>query len=194
MVWTIGIDPSSKKLAFCLTQSFSGHEEPGLHKISLPAGVYSASGCAYREAFLFFQDFKKLSAAAYMEAPVVGRGIGSTIVQAQVGGAVIAAAENAGVPLYLVNVASWKKKVLGKGNLKKEEVSAKLRDIWPEAYAVAHNDQDLIDACCLNRYGVANRRLATAILNRSQRARTTEGEKAARRSSGRRSPGRENSH
>lgn len=168
MTWVVGIDPSSKKLAFCVTKSFAGTEEPGLKTISLPEGVYRASGAAFEEAYLFFRDFSKLEAAAYLEAPVVGINVQSTIIQAQVGGAVIAAAQTAGVPLYLVNNSSWKKKVLGKGNAKKEEISALLREIWPEAYAVASGDQDLIDACGVNRFGVRNQRLARAILSRSR--------------------------
>lgn len=180
MPWVLGIDPSSKKLAICLTQSLSGREVPGLHKISLPEGVHRATGAAFSEAFSFFQDFSNLEAVTYMEAPVVGRGIGSTIIQAQVGGAVLAAACNAGMKLNLVNVSSWKKEVVGKGNAKKPEVAAWLKKSWNEAYTPAAGDQDLIDACALNRYGVQNQRLMKAILSRSNGGRkSTEGKKEA---------------
>lgn len=176
MLSVLGIDPSSKKLAFCLT----GVEHDkifSLSTISLPEGALQAAGAAYREAFSFFKRHQE-GLRVYMEAPVVGRSIGPTIIQAQVGGAVMAAAQNAGVPLYLVNNMTWKKSVLGKGNLNKEEVGKKLREIWLEAYAASSGDQDLIDACALNRFGVKNQRLAKAILTRSKSARkTSQGKK-----------------
>lgn len=176
MVYVLGIDPSSKKLAFCLTEV--EHDNIlTLTTISLPAGALQATGAAYRGAFSFFQE-NKHGLRVYMEAPVVGRSIGPTIIQSQVGGAVMAAAENVGVPLYLVNNMTWKKRVIGKGNAKKEEVAEKLREIWLEAYAASSGDQDLIDACAVNRFGVRNQRLAKAILTRSSSARkNSEGKK-----------------
>ena len=186
MPWVLGIDPSSKKLAICLTQSLSRREQPDLHKISLPEGVYRATGAAFSEAFLFFQDFTNLDAVTYMEAPVVGRSVYSSIVQAQVGGAVMAAACKAGMKLHLVNVSTWKKEVVGKGNAQKPEIAAWLKKYWYEAYTPAAGDQDLIDACGVNRYGVQNQRLMQAILSRSNGARKKveskkDGQAAARR-------------
>jgi Holliday junction resolvasome RuvABC endonuclease subunit len=175
MLNVLGIDPSSKKLAFCLTPVT--HDKIfTLSTISLPAGALQATGAAYRGAFSFFERNKE-GLHVYMEAPVVGRSIGPTIIQAQVGGAVMAAAQNAGVPLHLVNNMTWKKRVLGKGNASKPEVADLLRGIWPEAYAASSGDQDLIDACAINRYGVRNRRLAKAILTRSSSARETQSKK-----------------
>lgn len=176
MVSVLGIDPSSKKLALCLTGATPGNN-PVLRTVSLPAGALQATGAAYREAFLFFQSCFENGEIlhVYMEAPVVGRNIGSTVVQAQVGGAVMAAAQNTGVSLYLVNNMTWKKRVVGKGNARKEDTADKLREIWPEAYAACRGDQDLIDACALNRFGVGNRRLAESILTRGRRRGDTEG-------------------
>lgn len=167
MTKVVGIDPSSKKLAFCTTDLSKG--VPELHTVSLPEGIRRATGCAYREAFSFFQYGGQ--EVVYMEAPVVGRSIHPTIVQAQVGGAVMAAADSAGVKLHLVNNMSWKKKVVGKGNASKEEVASWLQQFWPSAYDVAEKDQDLIDACGVNRFGVANQLLMKAILNRRNRGR-----------------------
>ena len=158
-------------------------ELPQLNIISLPAGVHQATGRAYWEVLSYLESVTihgKLRVVAYIEAPVVGRGIGSTIVQAQVGGAVLAALETSGVETHLVNVSTWKKKVVGKGNAKKEEVSLWLRENWKKAYDAAEEDQDLIDACCLNRFGVANQRLAKAILDRSRRVGKAESKEEAR--------------
>lgn len=166
----IGIDPSSKKLAFCVTEF---DLPPVLHTKRLPEGILQATGAAFEEAFLCFR--KLPDAAVYMEEPVVGRNMRSTIVQAQVGGAVMAAADRAGVPYFeLVNNSHWKKEVLGKGNAKKPDITAWLEENWPEAYTLAQKDQDLIDASCINRYGVQRQRLMQAVMNRSRRA-TQEG-------------------
>jgi len=182
----LGIDPSSKKLALCLT-GVTHDKIFTLTTISLPVGALQAAGVAYREAFSFFNRHRE-GLHVYMEAPVVGVNMGSTIIQAQVGGAVMAAAQNAGVHLHLVNNMTWKKRVLGKGNAKKPEVAELLRGIWPEAYAASSGDQDLIDACAINRYGVKNRRLAKAILTRSSSARKAEDQKDGRKNTVRRSP------
>jgi Holliday junction resolvasome RuvABC endonuclease subunit len=179
----IGIDPSSKKLALCVT--YPGSEKyPELHSIRLPEGILQATGAAFEEAFLCFQKYS--DAAVYMEEPVVGRNVRSTIVQAQVGGAVMAAADRAGLPYFeLVNNSHWKKEVLGKGNAKKEEISFWLGEIWPEAYNLAQKDQDLIDASCINRYGVRRQKMMQAVMSRRNRATQEDGEEGT----GNRKPG-----
>lgn len=172
METVIGIDPSSKKLALCIT---NGTKVPTFHKINLPVGLHSATGVAYREVFCLLESFNGL-ARVYMEEPLVGvGGVHSTIVQAQVGGAVMAAAANIGTRLELVNVGSWKKQVVGNGKAKKPEVAAWLEENWKKAYNLAAGDQDLIDAAAINRYGYQHVRLAEAILSRSRR-----GKEAAR--------------
>jgi len=151
----IGIDPSSKKLALCVSEN--GYDSE-LHTIDLPGGLYSATGAAYREVFSFLDFGGDL--VIYMEAPLVGvGGVHSTVVQAQVGGAVMAAASNFGVPLKLVNVGHWKKTVIGKGNAKKPEIAEWVEKNCPEAYHLAEGDQDLIDAIAIHRYGVLHERL-----------------------------------
>jgi Holliday junction resolvasome RuvABC endonuclease subunit len=180
----IGIDPSSKKLALCIT--YPGSEKyPEFHSIRLPEGILQATGAAFEEAFLCFR--KHPEAAVYMEEPVVGRNVRSTIVQAQVGGAVMAAADRAGLPYFeLVNNSHWKKEVLGKGNAKKEEISELLEKIWPEAYNLAQKDQDLIDASCINRYGVRRQKMMQAVMSRRNRATQEDGSEEG---TGNRKPG-----
>lgn len=170
----IGIDPSSKKLAFCVTGHYYYVPEEH-HTVRLPEGILQATGAAFEEALLFFQKYS--DAAVYMEEPVVGRNVRSTIVQAQVGGAVMAAADRAGLPYFeLVNNSHWKKEVLGKGNAKKEEISEWLEKNWPEAYTLAQKDQDLIDASCINRYGVRRQKMMQAVMIRRNRATQEDGE------------------
>lgn len=175
MTIVVGIDPSSKKIALCVSS-----EVFQLDVIRLPAGLYSATGAAYREVFSFLDGlghYDKVS--VYMEAPLVGRNVASTIVQAQVGGAVVAAVKNSlrPTPLHMVNVGTWKKQVVGKGNAQKSEVAEWLEKNWPEAYHEAAGDQDLIDAACINRYGVLHERL----LGKKIRARKIEEDEAVSR-------------
>lgn len=168
MTIVVGIDPSSKKIALCVSS-----EVFQLDVIRLPAGMYLATGAAYREVSLFLDNlvhYDKVS--VYMEAPLVGvGGVYSTIVQAQVGGAVMAAVKNSlrPTPLHMVNVGTWKKQVVGNGQSKKPEVAEWLEKNWPEAYHEAAGDQDLIDAACINRYGVLHERM----LGKRIRARKT---------------------
>jgi hypothetical protein len=164
MAAVVGIDPSSKKLAFCVTEPGC---KPVVFKLGLPEGVLQATGAAFEEAFLFFSRLSRSNPRVYMEAPLVGRSAYSTIVQAQVGGAVMAAACRSGTYLKMVNVNSWKKKVVGKGNATKEDVSAWLKDNWKMAYTLCSGDQDLIDASALNRYGHRREKVIQTILGRS---------------------------
>lgn len=165
----IGIDPSSKKIAFCTTEG----SLVSMHTTSLPEGVLHAAGVAFEEAFLFFCKLPK--AKIFMEAPVMGPNAHSTIIQAQVGGAVLAAAHRAELDVELVNVNSWKKQVVGNGHAKKPEVSKWLEENWPKAYNLAAGDQDLIDASAINRYGYNHVRLAEAIISRSKRGKKVVG-------------------
>lgn len=175
MTIVVGIDPSSKKLALCI----DGPKNYQFHTIRLPAGLYLAAGAAYREVFSCLDElghYDKVS--VYMESPLVGvGGVHSTIIQSQVGGAVVAAVSNSLRPtkLYMVNVGTWKKKVVGNGHAKKPEVAEWLEKNWPEAYHEAAGDQDLIDAACINRYGVLHERM----LGKRIRARKTEEAAAA---------------
>jgi len=118
--------------------------------------------------------------SVYMEMPLVGRSAHSTIVQAQVGGAVLAAADNAGVEIHLVNVNTWKKQVVGKGNSTKEDVAEWLSNNWPDAYTLCSGDQDLVDASALNRFGFRHERIRQAILQRMNRAHRKDKEKSSR--------------
>jgi Crossover junction endodeoxyribonuclease RuvC len=179
MTQILGIDPSSKKIAIVTTiddaaieAGFLSDGKPETRIINLPEGVYSATGAAFREVFAFLEEndyggyFGKR--IIYIEDPVVGRNVRSTIVQAQVSGAIIAAAECRGVPVFHANVNSWKKEVVGKGNATKPEVAEWLEKNWPEAYNLAAGDQDLIDAAAINRYGDQHVRLVKAIVKRKK--------------------------
>jgi len=59
----------------------------------------------------------------------------------------------AGIGGREVNVMSWKKDVVGKGNATKDEVAAWLRDKHPRFHTMAGGNQNLVDATCIALYG-----------------------------------------
>ncbi len=150
----IGIDPSSAKLA--VVSSTRGREQFDYHVSKLSMDKTEAAG----QAFVYMRDYFQLlldggwEPYVFQEAPVMGRGgAHATVVQAQVGGAIMAAASVSKVPLRLVNNQSWKKRICGNGGINKEEVAARMRDIWPELLEHAGKDQDMIDAGAINLFG-----------------------------------------
>jgi Holliday junction resolvasome RuvABC endonuclease subunit len=56
---------------------------------------------------------------------------------------------------YEVPVGTWKKEVVGKGNAKKEEVAAWLEENDHPTFVRCGEDQNLIDAACIQKYGIA---------------------------------------
>lgn len=93
--------------------------------------------------------------AVFIEQPLMGRGgARSTVVQAQAASSCHLAAVRSGASgIYEVNVQSWKKAVVGRGNANKDDVRAWLRESHPEWFALCDGDQDRVDAACINLYG-----------------------------------------
>lgn len=145
----IGIDPSSAKLAF--TTSIDG-SLVSMDVVPLPAKDRSNSraGVAYQEVA---RVIGKQRAFVFLEAPIYWRGGKSTIPLAQMSGVVQAAVHNLGHPLEMVNNQRWKQRVIGIGNANKEQIAEVMAQLWPEAFAMADGDQDLIDSAAINLYG-----------------------------------------
>jgi Holliday junction resolvasome RuvABC endonuclease subunit len=147
----IGIDPSSVKVAAVISSQAKSNFSVVTKKLgrdhTLGAGI----------AYTFLQDLIRGiddEVLIYQEAPIMGiGGAQPTIFQAQIGGALMAASANEGVPLKLVNNQSWKKRVCGRGNINKEEVVERMTTVWPELVEYAGKDQDVIDAGAVNLYG-----------------------------------------
>ena len=156
----LGVDPSTKKLAVIGTRS-KNRSNPEGWVIDLPSDTVDRCGEAFFEFGALLYDLTKQSDGVvprvYLEAPVLGRGgPHSTIAQAQVGGAVMAACSEYRCPLVLVNNASWKKQVCGNGRFGKPEIFKAMREVWPEAFELAGGDQDLIDASAIQMFGQAH--------------------------------------
>ncbi|MFE9742938.1 hypothetical protein [Streptomyces sp. NPDC006477] len=150
-----GVDPSSRKLAVVTT--FGDWAEPEMLTFDLPENHIEGCGLAFRRFFEYLSGVKERTGHTpfvFQERPLMSNmNPHSTIVQALVGGAAIAAAEECMCQADLVNVQTWKKLVVGKGNASKPEVSEWVHENWPVAYDLAGGDQDLLDAAAINRHG-----------------------------------------
>lgn len=168
----LGVDPSTRKLAVTITKR-RNQRTPEMAVIKLPVDRADACAAAFREFFALLSDLREETgedAHVFLEAPVLGRGGAySTIAQANVGGAVMAATAESGGFLRLANVSTWKKVVCGRGNMKKPEVAMAMEFVWPEAFAEAAGDQDLIDSAAINLFGEKRLRLALALERRIRR-------------------------
>lgn len=166
-----GVDPNSHKLALVETRR-NRQRKPFLHTYNLGNGDYEER-CdrAFEEIRWYCQAVEERDGSpvkVFLEAPVMGKGgPGATIPQAYVEGAVMAAVKQSGADITLINNQSWKKQVLGNGNIAKVDIAPKIKELWPELYdkvpivndtSVTPDwrgkpDQDLIDAGCLNLFG-----------------------------------------
>jgi Holliday junction resolvasome RuvABC endonuclease subunit len=149
----LGVDGASAKLAFV-----SGTKDEWIvGKVKLPS-PFGPDNCALaQDAVHEFLRGVTLSGdrLAVVEAPVVAgaRNLQSTIKQALVVGAVLAAIQEWGFATHTVAISSWKKSVVGHGGSTKEAVAAWLREAHPVLGALCGRDQDLIDAACIYLYG-----------------------------------------
>jgi len=90
-----------------------------------------------------------------LEAPVAVKNRQSLIKLSQVSGALIAGFGALRVNPLIVPPSTWKKEVVGRGNVNKSQVAGWVADSWPELHRHAAGDQDSLDAGCLARYAQA---------------------------------------
>lgn len=55
---------------------------------------------------------------------------------------------------YMVPVANWKQRTVGKGNASKADVASWLEREFPRHYELCNGDQDLYDAAAIHHYGL----------------------------------------
>jgi len=106
---------------------------------------------------------------AYVEEPLVGRGVRASLRIAQVAGAVLS---HLSIPAYLVSNTAWKKQVIGSGNANKDRISTWLDETHPCYFADCDGDQDQADATCIALYGRQQQQLAARIRTDSHLSRT----------------------
>lgn len=148
----VGIDPSSHKMAAVITRQ---DNLLGFESVRLPEDKGLACKRAYEWVGFLIEEYAGVDPIhVYMEAPIMGvGGPGSTIPQAQVGGAVMAAWNMQDISVSLINNQSWKRQICGKGNIRKDQVAGAMMTVWPELVHSVGGDQDLIDAGAINMYG-----------------------------------------
>lgn len=154
----VGMDLSSRKLAAI------GHtEEFGWFKQTWEAPKKEKDRAVVLEQFIepfkLFVEHLAVNGPVwfFIENPVVGRGgPHPTIVQAQVQGLVLGLSLHFGASgAYPVNVQTWKKDIVGKGNSSKSDVQSWLEHNHPSLFELADGDGDCMDAACIALYGQA---------------------------------------
>jgi len=154
---SIGIDPASSKVALvalgdggtlCLARLHGKLGKSGGESCAKAMEVVGQFVTDMREAW------PEVGLMAWIEAGVVGRGgVRATLVQSYTSGAIQGKLHECGVPVSTVNVSTWKKNVVGRGNATKEDVGSWLRLRWPYLHSVAGGNQDLMDATAIALYG-----------------------------------------
>lgn len=142
-----GIDPASKKIAI-----FGG--DP-LHARTIKVAKTQRS-----------EELNKLRTVltevigdndtVYVEEPVLAgaRNIRSTLLVAETVGMVLSVCR-----AHLVEVSTWKKSTVGKGNASKDDVRIWLERAYPAYAQACAGDQDLIDAAAIFVHGRGVERL-----------------------------------
>lgn len=157
----IGIDPSSKSIAAAVYEMKGRRTRPHLVvKYTAESKKYEpwVAGWASNTVTSLMINYineTEQDITVFLESPIVGRGgVHPTIVQSYVSGAIQSAFAHRNIPLYLVNVGEWKKATVGKGNADKEAVRNWVESASPKLFKMARQDQDMIDAIAIARYGV----------------------------------------
>lgn len=158
----VGIDPASTHIAFVTLykEHFRVTVSKNLGK-SGPEACHNARLLTLETIGETIKWVKKINGKelhlpihCFYELPVVGRGgVRSTMVQCFTSGSVQATLYERQCPTYPVNVSSWKKAVVGKGNADKGEVAEYLRLRWGALYQTASGNQDVYDASAIALYG-----------------------------------------
>jgi Holliday junction resolvasome RuvABC endonuclease subunit len=95
--------------------------------------------------------------AIWVESPLVGNNMKYSLALAETNGALLASLAQLrmrGCDIRSVNVSTWKKEVVGKGNASKEQVSNYIVATHPAYAPFCDGDQDLTDAACIGLYGL----------------------------------------
>lgn len=107
--------------------------------------------------------------AVYVEEPIAGRSVRTSLHIAQMAGAVLSSLDDLhngdGVltRCYLVSNTAWKKLLIGNGNASKEMIRKWLDVEFPSYAAKCDEDQDRYDASCIAIYGERQQLLAARI-------------------------------
>ena len=103
-----------------------------------------------KELVIGLEEVNPWFTVAYIEAPIFIQNVTATNSIAEVIGVVRSWCNRNGVADFMVSVASWKKGVLGKGNVSKDDIMKYAKVNWGENVI----NQDIADAACIAMWGV----------------------------------------
>lgn len=157
----VAVDPKKTALAAVVVTP-DGYE---VRTRTMPKQLELCTHKAMRWMCAIVREVKRnhpmLDVWVFIEKPVLGRGGAmSTIVQAQVQGAIQAGAiEGGAFQVREVNNSSWKKSIVGVGNASKTDIQKRVRRVWPALYRDALNlglrriGEDVCDSGCIYLHG-----------------------------------------
>lgn len=155
MTLIIGLDPSSRKLAFVVTgPAIESSQVDFIRVTKIVQRCRAATDAVHRliERYAWMDGAKYV----FIESPVytARAGARSLIPQATVFGAILAAfARHHQYIVEPVNNTVWKKGIVGSGNASKRDVGVAVEHLWPSIYRTIAGDQDLLDAAAIALYG-----------------------------------------
>jgi Holliday junction resolvasome RuvABC endonuclease subunit len=144
--WVWGVDPGTRKIA-CFGIDIESNE-------TMYFAFETKKDSRWKELRAIRHRLSQLhvqSGVVFCEEPVLAgaRNIRTTIGIAQT----VGVAMSTGLPSYLVEVSTWKKQTVGKGNADKAGVSDWLRQEYEAYFRSCDGNQDIVDAAAIAVYG-----------------------------------------
>jgi Holliday junction resolvasome RuvABC endonuclease subunit len=145
----VGVDLGISKVALVFTDGTDILAETYASSSSSRADCLRELGQFANSLALFTQP-----SSIWIEDTLIGNNRKYSIQLAETKGAVMAALAIRHIPIELVNVATWKREIVGKGNADKTAVRNHIHDSYPAYAPHCGDDQDLFDASCVALYGL----------------------------------------
>jgi Holliday junction resolvasome RuvABC endonuclease subunit len=162
-VIVIGIDPAKYGFHAAMVEVMDdGEEVLALRSFSaeqkafqLPSTVLAKIHAAVVESLFAIHSAKPdVDIAVFCEEAVSVRNLRTYGQLAMAVGAIMAATTLYTRKCYLVPVSKWKQVTIGSGTASKDQVALWLNRVHPAYAARCGASQDLVDACCITRYGL----------------------------------------
>lgn len=159
--YVVGVDPSSRLVASIIATEVNGSIITQRNAVRMPPKMPA------RTCQLAYMGMRRLlrglaeetdTIDVFIEAPtyIPRAGANSLIPQAQVNGALLAAASSVPQVRTIENVppARWKKAVIKKGTAGKPQIKEWCAKHWRDAYDLASGEQDFYDAAGICFFGM----------------------------------------
>lgn len=157
----IGCDPSSRKLAFYITQVNKPEGIPLSIILRAEKDIYTPLSAALAmeacdKALSMAEQYTTPGMRSYLfiEEPVVAKGgVRSSLVQAYINGTVQGCFVKAGFVVDIIHVSTWKSSLGIPTTGGKPQVLASMEALYPQDVVVCDGDGDVLDAAALARFG-----------------------------------------